>query len=215
MRAKVAIATLLGKAYFIIVSELKQRRIPFISVFPGDPVPTEIQVVVTTRKEAPLVSHHRVIIYDSETDPKILGSEIIKALQGKEAYEKVVVGVDPGDVYGVAVVADGAVVDSENCFSVKETTDRIRGVMKTVDPAKSSVTVKIGSGTPAYRELLKALEKVLPSEVMLEIVEEAGTDRHVGEAQHGREVRHIVSAIKIAGRTGCVYPRRQSLEQES
>ncbi len=216
MRAKIAVATLQGKAYFLIVNELKQHRIPFISIFPGEPINAEIKVVVTTKAEAPLVSHSKVLVYDPEADPAVLGSEVIKALQGKEAYETVIVGVDPGEVFGVAVVADGRVVDSENCFSVKETLDKIKRVMKTANPKWTAVTIKIGSGVPVYLDLLESLDDTLPLEVSLEVVGEAGTDSHVGEAHHRRGFRHIVSAILIAGRAGVAYPRRrEEVEQES
>jgi len=215
MRAKVAVATLQGKGYFLIVSELRHRRIPFISLFPGDPVRSEIRVVITTKQEAPLISQSKVLVYDPETDPEILGSEVVKALQGKEVYETVVIGVDPGEVFGVAVIADGIVVDSDNCFSVKETVDRIKSVMRTVDVAKSTVTIKVGGGVPIYKDLLEALDEVLPPQVVLEIVSEAGTDSHVGESHNRRGFRHIISAIRIAGRAGFLCPRGGIVEQES
>ena len=48
MRAKVAVATVQGKAYFLIVNELKQRSIPFVSLIPGESVRVEIRGVITT-----------------------------------------------------------------------------------------------------------------------------------------------------------------------
>jgi hypothetical protein len=215
MRAKVAVATLRGKAYFLIVNELKQRRIPFISIFPGAPVNAEIRAIITTRQEAPIVNPKTVIIYDPETDPDILGHEVIMALRGKKIYENVLIGVDPGEVCGVAVLADGAVVDSENCFSARQAVTKIKNILRSIDPKKSLVTVKIGSGVPLYSELLEALDEVLPRQVLIEIVGEAGTDSHVGQSQHRRGFRHIVSAVRIAGRSGVVHPRRQIVEQES
>lgn len=215
MRAKVAVATVSGKAYFLVVNEMKKRNIPFVSLIPGEHVPIEIKVVITTEKEKHLVNHERVLIYSDTTELDIIGSEVVKILQGKESYETVVIGVDPGEVFGLGVIADGGVIDTENCFSVKEVVNKIMGVLKTVDFSLSVVSVKIGNGVPVYKELVEALDEALPSEVLLEIVSEAGTNRYHHEAKHRRGLRHIVSAIHIAGRVGQVYSRGKTIEQNS
>ncbi len=40
MKAKVAVATVQGKVYFLVVNELKERSIPFLSLIPGQSVPS-------------------------------------------------------------------------------------------------------------------------------------------------------------------------------
>ena len=54
MKEKVAVATVEGKAYFLIVNQLRERNIPFVSLVPGDSVPAEVKVVITTEKEKQL-----------------------------------------------------------------------------------------------------------------------------------------------------------------
>ena len=213
MRAKVAVATVQGKAYFLIVNELKKRNIPFISLIPGEPVPIETRAVITTEKEKPLINHGKILVYNGETEPDIIGSEVVKILQGKEAYETVVAGVDPGAVFGVAVIADGEVIDTENCFSVKEVVDKIRNVLKTIDASKTAVTIRVGNGVPVYKHLLEMLDDTLPAQVALEVVSEAGTNHYAREAKHRRGLRHIVSAMRIAGRAGYAYSRRKTHAQ--
>jgi hypothetical protein len=143
-------------------------------------------------------------------EPEVLGSAVVKVLLGKDVYETLVIGVDPGEVTGLAVIADGAVIETENCFSVKETLNSIQNILKTIDDQKSSITVKIGSGVPVYKKLMEALDETLPSEVTLEIVGEAGTNGRAHGAKHVRGLRHIVSAIHIAERAGYVYSRRKT-----
>jgi hypothetical protein len=215
MRARVAVATVQGKAYFFIVNELKRRNIPFISLIPDAPVPIEIKAVITTAQEKHLVNYEKVLVYNSQSDPEVLGSEVVKVLQGKEAYEKLVIGVDPGVAFGVAAIADGAIVETENCFSVKEVTDKINSILKTVNVSETAVSVKIGSGVPVYKELLETLDEDLPLQVKLEIVSEAGTNHYTRHDSHGRELRHIISAVRIAGRAGYIYTRGKTVEQTS
>ncbi len=206
-------ATVQGKAYFLIVDELKRRGIPFISRIPGEPIPAEIRVVITTATEKPRVTHEKILVFNPESDPEILATQVVRALQGKETYEFMIIGVDPGEVFGVAVLADGALVDSDNCFSVKEVVNRLKRILKAANSASGEVSVKIGNGVPVYRELLEALDKALPLWVTLEVVSEAGTNHHEHRTAHGRNMRHIVSATHIAGRAGHVYPRGQIIEE--
>jgi transcriptional accessory protein Tex/SPT6 len=213
MKAKVAIATVQGKAYFLIVNKLKEKNIPFISLVPGETVPTEVKLVITTEKEKHRISHERVLVYDSETQPDTLADEIRKNLQGKEAYEKIVIGVDPGDVFGVAVVADGKVTETANCFNVQDVLAKISSVTKNVDFSSTVVAIRIGNGVPVYRDLLEALDSAVTYKILLEVVSEAGTNCHLNEKKHRRGLRDIASAIIIAGRKGYVYPRRKTGRQ--
>ena len=215
MRAKVAVVTVKGKPYYIIVKELRRRGIPFISLIPGIPVPAEIRLVITTEQEKHKVNHAKTLLYDAETDPEIMGSQVVKILQGKTAYETVVIGVDPGAVFGVAAIADGAVIETENCFNPKQVADRIKGILKAIELSSTAVTVKIGNGVPVYKKVIEKLDNALPPQVILEIVGEAGTNRINHQAKRGRSIRHILSAIRIASRTGRTYHRRIAIEQNS
>ncbi len=210
--AKVAVATVQGKAYFLIVNKLIERNVDFISLIPGEPVPTEVKVVITTEMEKSRVNHEKILVYGSETEPDAAVDEAVKILQGKEAYEKIIIGVDPGDVFGLAVIADGKVNETENCFSIKEVSSAVGKIVRSVDFGLTSVSVKIGNGIPAYKELLETLNDVLPPEVILEVVSEAGTNRSLKHDKHRRGLRDIASAIRIAGRVGHVYPRGRNDE---
>jgi hypothetical protein len=184
----------------------------FLSLIPGDSVPTEVKVIITTEKEKHLINHERILVYDNGTAPSTVVNEAVKVLQGKESYEKIVAGIDPGEVFGLAVIADGKVNETDNCFSVQEVLDKIKNIIKDVDVSSTAVSVKIGNGVPAYKDLLETLDSALPPEVVLEVVNEAGTNRHIDENKHRRGLRDIVSAIRIAGRVGHVYSRRKTDE---
>ena len=212
MKAKVAIATVQGKAYFLIVNKLKEKQIPFISLVPGEIVSSEVKAVITTEQEKDRIRHERILVYDGETELDGLTNELIKILQGKEAYERIVVGVDPGEVFGLAVIADGKVNETGNCFSIQEALTKVSSVIKTVDLSATAVTIKIGSGVPMYKELIEAFDQNLPSEVVLQVVSEAGTNRPLNHNKHRRGLRDIASAIRIAGRAGHIYPRRKTDE---
>jgi hypothetical protein len=212
MSAKVAVATVSGKAYFLLVNELKERNIDFLSIVPGEAVPAEAKVVITTEK--PLIRHEKVLVYDAATEPNAVVNEAVKVLEGKESYEKIVIGIDPGEVTGLAVVADGKVNQTKACFNLQEITSEIDVIIKNVNLAATRVSVKIGNGVPIHKEMMAALDSVLPPEVVLEVVSEAGTDKPAKKGKHRRGLRDIASAIRIAGREGHAYPRGKMKENE-
>ncbi|MCW4053512.1 MAG: hypothetical protein NWE84_01145 [Candidatus Bathyarchaeota archaeon] len=214
MKAEVAVATVSGKAYFLIVNKLKELDIPFLSLVPGETVPADIKVVISTEKEKQQVNFERILVYDGETEPGLAANEVRKILQGKEAYEKIVVGIDPGEVFGLAVIADGKVNETANCFSVHEALTKVKQIIRYVDFPSTTVTIKIGSGIPTYKELIERFDIALSPEVVLQVVSEAGTNRAINDNKHRRGLRDIASAIRIAGRAGHVYPRRKPNEAE-
>lgn len=216
MEDKIAVATVSGKAYYLIVEELKKRDTSFLSLTPNERIPAEIKVVITTEEEKHLIKHDRVLTFKDGMEPKVLVNRALRVVQGRECYQKIVIGVDPGKILGLAVLADGEVVETDNCFSIPETLDKIKSILGNFKIKHiPSIMVKIGDGVPKYKnELLRALDKKLPSNVMLQSVSEAGTNRYPSDTTHRRGLRDIVSAMKIAGRNGQTFERRNTHEPE-
>jgi hypothetical protein len=215
MKEKAAVATVEGKAYFLIVNELKEQNIPFISLVPGDPIPAEIKAVITTEKEKPKIKHEKILVFQDENELDALIGEIKRILLGKEVYERIIIGVDPGEAIGLAMVADGKVIMESNCYSIPEVINSITKTVKSIDFSKTPVTVKIGNGVPLYKDLLEELDDALPPKVALEVVNEAGTNRPLRKDGHSRGIRHISSAIHIAGRSGHIFPRRKHVATDN
>ncbi|NIR87357.1 hypothetical protein GWO13_07230 [Candidatus Bathyarchaeota archaeon] len=208
MKAKIAVATVSGKAYYKLVNELKERDIPFLSLTPRDPVPQRVKVVIATEKERHLITHPSVLIFNEEKDPKIVVNKALRLVEGKKSYERVVIGVDPGKTFGLAVLGDGNVLESSTCSSSEET---VSTIMKVLNRAPAAVSeLKIGNGAPAYtKQLLNLLDEALPKETAIEVVSEAGTSRFERETPHRREEKDVMSAIKIAERRGNVFRRKR------
>jgi len=217
MKAKIAVATVSGKAYYLIVNELKKKDMPFLSLTPNEPIPMEIKVVITTEWEKHLINHERILAYQDGVEPEAVVNEALQIVCGKEYYEKIVIGVDPGEVIGVAALADGKVIETGNCFSIEQTLNKVKNILKNLGNTQiTSVSVKVGDGAPACKEkLLRILDNALPSNVLLESVSEAGTNRYLNETKHRRGLRDIVSAIRIAGRKGNALSRRKINESDS
>jgi len=207
MKAKIAVATVSGRAYYELVTELNRKHLPFISLKPWDPVPMHVKVVLTTSEESSQVSHHRVLCFIPGTDPESVVDEALMIVQGKEGYEKVVVGVDPGKTYGVAVLGDNKVLSTLTASSMEEAAHLILDNLSRF-PAEAKV-VRVGDGPPEFtKALLNTLNRNLPEDALIEIVSEAGTSSHADSSVNRRVLRDAASAIKIAGRNGRVFNRK-------
>jgi hypothetical protein len=142
-------------------------------------------------------------------------SEVMMGIQGKKAYEKTVIGIDPGSVSGLVVIADRKIIDKANCLCIPEVLRKIKSVLKNVNLSVTIVRVKIGNGVPAFKDLIESLDAELSPKVILEVVGEAGTNKPLKVNKRSRNLRHISSAIRIAGRVGYIYSRREMIEANS
>jgi hypothetical protein len=211
MKASIAVATVSGKAYYLIVNELQKKNMPFLSLTPFEPIPVEVKVVLTTEKEKHLIEHEKVLVYNEDADVEAMISSAMQTVHGRESCQKLVIGIDPGKALGLAVLADGKVIETETCFSLREILEKVKNIIRSFERIPvASISVKVGDGVPLYKqELLQALDNDLPQGIVLESVSEAGTSRYQSETKNRRGLRDMVSAIRIAGRNGRTFQRRR------
>jgi hypothetical protein len=209
MKPKIAVATVHGRAYYKLVTELQRRGLSFLSLKPWDPVPLDIKVVLTTKDESSQISHPKILTFEPESNPETVVDTALLAAQGKQGYEKVVVGVDPGKTYGIAVLGDNKILATLTASSNEDASHLVVYSLKRF-PAEVRV-VRIGNGPAEYtKTLLDSLNKTLPEETLMEVVSEAGTSRLTNKSVNRRVLRDTVSAIKIAGRNGRMFPRKNA-----
>ena len=207
MKAKIAVATVSGRAYYELVKELKRQGLSFLSLKPWDPVPLDIKVVITTRDESHLISHPQILPFEQGSNPESVVDKAILTVQGKQGYEKVVVGVDPGKTCGIAVLGDDKVLKTLTASNIEDAAHLVVDRLKRF-PSEVRV-VRVGNGPPEYtKTLLSSLDEYLPEETLIEIVSEAGTSRVMNKSANRRVLRDAVSAIEIAGRKGRVFSRK-------
>jgi len=207
MKAKIAVATVSGKAYYKLVNELKSRGLAFLSLKPWDSMPLDIEVVITTEKEHNLVKHPKVLFYEDNVDSAIIIDEAVRLIQGKKNYERVVVGIDPGETFGVAILGDGNVIETFSCSSSEEI---VKAILQAFGKTPTSINVvKVGDAPIYTKELLHLLDDALPENVTIEVVSEAGTSHFARDTTHRRGIRDMMSAALIAGRKGQFYSRRK------
>ena len=206
MKTRIAVATVNGRAYYELVNELQRKRLPFMSLKPWDPIPANIKVVLTTEAESSQISHPNILLFEPQSNPEFIVDEAILVIQGKQGYEKIVVGVDPGKTCGIAIIGDKKVLETLTASNIDDANQQIVDSLKRF-PADFRL-VRIGDGTPEYTQnLLNLLDTALPENVLIEVVHEARTSQLANKIVNHSVFRDTISAIKIAGRKGPVFSR--------
>ena len=196
MRQRIAVATVSGKAYYWLVNELNKRRIPFLSVVPGESIPPSIKVVITTKEEREQIDHPYVLIYDPKEKPSAIIDEAVRIIKGKKIYEELVVGIDPGKNFGVAVLGDGNVLEKKGQLTLEMAIDMALTALRR-HPARMR-RIKIGDGVPEMaEEVASRLQIAVPEDTVIEIVSEAGTSSVKGNGS-GKKISDADAAINIA-----------------
>lgn len=214
MEAKIAIATVSGKAYYLLVNELKDRKIDFLSLTPYETVPTNIEVVITTETECKHIKHSRILIYKENSNPKMIIDEATRLTQGKRNYDTTTIGIDPGKTFGIAVLNDGIIIKTLTCSSVEEAVNTVAYVFNKEERTPIRI-LKVGNWAPSYTaELLPLIDAAIPQDVTIEIIHEAGTSHFTGQTTHKRGLKHTMAAIKIAERRGQTYTRNKVAQSQ-
>ena len=178
----ILVATEDFEVYHGVVDELRERDVRFSTVEPGTEPPDDARVaVVGPEDEHPDLPTVRA----DPADPRRAVDEAIDRLRGSDG--RTVVGIDPGDRPGIAVLAGETVVAA---FQVPaaETADVVESELEdAADPL-----VRIGDGARlAGAKVVDDLE-----EVPVELVDETGTTPYLGTGARG--MGDVLAAVNIA-----------------
>ena len=196
---EIALVTYSGKAYYQLTSALKRKNISYYSLTPDEDIPRHVKAVITTETENKYFTHPNTFIYSND-DPNRFINTIIQQIRGKKEYTQVVIGVDPGHQFGLAILGDGILLDSRRLSSVRDVVVDIQSLVLNISADK--ITIKIGNGNPLLSiELKQRLRDQLDPAIDIVLVDEHGTTKNYRRfSAYNRTSKDIYSAIRIAHR---------------
>jgi hypothetical protein len=188
----IVVATENFEVYHGVVDELRDRGVRFTTIEPGEAVPEATRVVIVgPEDEHPDVETVRA---DPE-NPRRAVDEALAILRGSDG--RTVVGIDPGERPGIAVLSGETVVAA---FQVPadETAEVVaREIEDAADPL-----VRIGDGARlAGAKIIEAIE-----DAPVELVDETGTTPYLGTGARG--MGDVLAAVNIARLEGEVVRER-------
>ena len=178
MMREIGILTTSGKAYYKLVSEFRRRGLQFISLIPKEVIPFYVKVVITTESERENIDFSEILIYDESTDPSTVVDDAVQLLRGKKDFREIILGIDPGQRVGLAVLGDGIILKTMELTNIQEKVEEIIQIL-TETKAKKKI-VRIGNGVKKeQKKLIKLLNEELPHNIIIESVEEDGVSMDV------------------------------------
>ena len=191
--------------YHDVLKVLKQRHIPYVSLSSPKNIPSRIGVLLTSSKEEVVMKFHRIVAVDTyDTIEKAIDAAL-QQLIGKEMYSRIVIGIDPGERPGVALLGDDIILQKTQVSSPEKVAPLIKQYLN--DHPATATIIRIGHGAPVTRN--RIINSLIPLQVPIEIVDETKT---TSSHQLRRLDRDREAAAAIALLTGGKVQTRLPLE---
>ena len=178
----VAVVTEDFRFFYETVRLLKEKGQPFISLGFSDPMPLNVELVLTTEGERKRLRGRKVIASD---DPAWAVKAALVLLKGG-SFNRLIVGVDPGPRPGIAILGDGKLLLAETLLSPEEVAPAIRDLLSFV--SSNELLLRVGHGDPTNRDrIINSLWDITRN---IEMVDETSTTRHTGHPDAAAAIAH-------------------------
>jgi hypothetical protein len=168
----VALITRNPVLYSELAGFLRERRLPSVSLLPGQRIPDRVVVVLTSREEAPEIAHPNVLAVSEDGDHRALAAAVEHALGASGSGEgELVVGIDPGPRPGYAILSGDRCL-GEGVLESPEAAGPFASHLRHQFPHRR-VVFRVGSGDPPRRNRL--VNELLLHHRWVELVDEQGT----------------------------------------
>lgn len=192
---RVGILTEDPRAFFDMLTALREHGIAHTSLDFAEPIPANISVILTTELERHKVSFDRVV---SDKDVDVAVEKVMRMLAGEESASDIIIGIDPGQVTGIAVLADGAVISRTMISCPEDVRGEVYDIIERMAP--SDVMVRIGNGDRTNRN--RIFNILWDMGYICEIVDESNTTKR-------SKTPHEDAAVEIAMTPGYAPRRKQ------
>jgi hypothetical protein len=160
--------------FYELVQQLKERKEQFVALDFEDAIPDNVGVIITTREERSSVRFRQVVASDQ---PDIALNLARSKLRGRERFQTLVVGIDPGMRPGVAIIGDGRVLIAETVGSPEGVVDEIARLRRCFTHTR--LIARVGHGDPTNRN--RIIRSIWNSVDDIEVVDETNTTRRTEE----------------------------------
>ncbi len=192
----IVVATEDFELYHDLVNGLRERRLAFTTIEVDEALPAGTRVVLTGNTDPPIEEVDISIIRGTAAESRQLIDEAVAELSSRGG--DIVIGVDPGQRPGIAVMRGNLVVSAFQ-VPLEQAAERIKAEIEDTPEA----IVRIGDGARLNgAKLINELDGI-----QVELVDETGTTPYIGAGARG--VGDLLAAVNIASRQGEPIERRE------
>jgi hypothetical protein len=171
--SRICVITADSRAYYTLVSKLREAGLPFLSLSPGDRS-EECELVLTTRAEASQYGAAAMALEDVDQSADVFRGQVLTRLS--KGDRTLLIGIDPGSRIGMAAFLGETRLASRTFNSRAGVCNSVVRLVEGVSVGRS--VVRIGDGDPVLAAwLADNIAGRLPRTVV-EIVDESGTSRN-------------------------------------
>jgi predicted RNase H-like nuclease (RuvC/YqgF family) len=146
-----------------------------------------------------------VLIHHVYSDPTIVIDAAARILYRNEKYNDLIIGIDPGKTYEIAVLGDRTILKTTKILGENEVALEVFKMLAQYEAFRK--VIKIGDGAEPFRsKLVKILNQTLSHSVDIESVVEKGTTTNVKRLARSPRSK-TNSAVMIASRKGKLITR--------
>lgn len=180
----IVVATADFEVYHDVVGELRDRGVAFTTVEPGAELPEETEVLITGSDDGVATGTRVPRVTATPGSARNAVEEALALLRGEGG--RTVVGIDPGDQPGIAVLVDDMVIAT---FRVPP--EQVAEVVHEEVGDAPDPLVRIGDGARLIGSRI-----IDDLDVPVELVDETGTTPYLGTGARG--MGDILAAVNIA-----------------
>ncbi|CCQ32903.1 hypothetical protein HLRTI_002484 [Halorhabdus tiamatea SARL4B] len=181
----IVVATADFELYHGVVTELRDRGVTFTTIEPDESLPDRTEAVVVGPNDAVTVPDAVAVVEANPAEPRRAVEDLLAIMRGEAG--RIVVGVDPGEKPGIAVLAGEVVIGA---FQVPA--DQVGEVVRREVEEATDPLVRIGDGA---RLIGSRIVDDL-ADVPVEVVDETGTTPYLGTGTRG--MGDVLAAVNIA-----------------
>jgi len=173
------------EVYHGVVGELRDRGVTFTTVEPGASLPEGADAVIVGAGESDAIETDHPVVVADPAEPRRAVEEALAMLRGGGG--RTVIGVDPGENPGIAVLSGETVVAAFQVPATEAAEVVNREVAGSVNPV-----VRVGHGARIQgARIIDAVE-----DARVELVDETGTTPYLGAGARG--MGDVLAATNIA-----------------
>ena len=157
--------------YHDLVKVLKKRGLAYVSLSSTKNIPSRIGAILTSHSEFHDIKSKNAIPVDAYDSIDHAVDLALQILIGKDMYSKILIGIDPGDRPGIAIVGDDILLYKTQVDSPENVVKMIKRFLREY-PAFETI-IRIGHGSTITRN--RVINSLIPLEIPIEIVDETKT----------------------------------------
>ena len=184
--------------YHDLVQILKRRGLSYVSLSSAQNLPSKIGVVLTSHKELHDIKSPKTIAVDAYDTIDHAVDLAFQLLIGKELYSTILIGIDPGERPGIAIVGDDILLQKKQVDSPEKIIHIVKRFLREY-PAVETI-IRVGHGSIIMRN--RIINSLIPLEIPIEIVDETKTtsSHQVQRSQKDGEAAAAIALLSGGGK---------------